>query len=148
MLTACANDTKLTLLLVLLSEIGLRLSALRHLRYYDLSTAENTARHVCSVLEKGRAKRNFVTSDRLKNAIERHLAQLRDIASDTGCPLADVCVFFNAMQPTEPVACVTLEDWVRKLARAADVTEVKVHPHAFRHTIVPSRKLASAHWRE
>ena len=35
-----------------------------------------------------------------------------------------------------PLASCTIEEWLRKLAQAAGVTEVKVHPHAFRHTIV------------
>jgi site-specific recombinase XerD len=135
MLAACATDSKLTLLLLLLSEIGLRHAALRHLKYYDLVDAAHQPRHICSVLEKGRARRNFVTSARLKDAITNHLQHIRSSVSDRGPELANIFVL-SEEQPIVPISYPTIIEWLRKLAKVAGVTEVIMHPHAFRHTIV------------
>jgi len=135
MLASCKSDSKLTLLLLILSEVGLRLAALRHLQYCDLVDETNEPRHICSVLEKGRARRNFVTSDRLKDAIRTHLARASDAVPLEECQIGKLYVF-SEVDPTVPVSPPTITCWLRKLAQAAGVTEINVHPHAFRHTIV------------
>jgi site-specific recombinase XerD len=135
MLEASKSDTRTTLLLVLLSEVGLRMAALRHLQYYDLVDEGDKPRHICSVVEKGHAKRSFVTSERLKDAIAAHLERVRCIASAGDFPLS-ACYVLSVEPPTEPVTPAAVSDWLRKLAKAAGVKDVQVHAHAFRHTIV------------
>ena len=133
MLTTSREDPKMHLLIVLLSEVGLRLSALANLKYCDLVDARDTPRHICNVLEKGRSRRSFVTSDQLKEAVAASSVRLRAVSTELGHTKIYV---FNELRPLVPVAVNTIGNWVRKIAARADVTGVKVHPHAFRHTIV------------
>ena len=115
----------------LLREIGLRASALCHLKYGMLIDETHTPRHVCRVPEKGRTWRSFVTSLPLKQAIKRYAEELRDSS------LADKDMYFlNPTHPDRPLCDGLVRRGLRQIAQAAGVTEVVVHPHAFRHTIV------------
>jgi integrase len=133
MLNVCQGDTKLTLLLVLLSEIGLRHTALMRLKYYDLMDGFHKPRRTTSVMEKGRAVRSFILSERAQQATSVHCKVIRDMASDTD--LHDFHVF-NLRQPSRPVSAPTLTEWLSDIAKKAGVSEVRVHAHCFRHTIV------------
>ena len=135
MFASCKNDTKITLLLRLLSEVGLRVSALRCLKYQDLIDEHGNPRHICRVIEKGKVRRNFVTSDRAKDDIRARVLHVCAKAPALNRNIHQMFVFSDA-RPLKPVASWTVEEWLRKIAKAAGVTGLTVHPHAFRHTIV------------
>jgi hypothetical protein len=69
MLEASKCDTRHTLLLRLLREVGLRVACLSNLKYGMLLDESHIPRHVCRVPEKNKSWRSFVTSTALKQAI-------------------------------------------------------------------------------
>ena len=131
MFDVCDGDHRWSLMLRLLREIGLRVSALCHLKYGMLIDETHTPRHVCRVPEKGRTWRSFVTSLPLKQAIKRYAEDLRDAA-----PANKDMYLLNPTRPERPVNPEVVRKGLQRIAQAAGVTEVVVHPHAFRHTIV------------
>ena len=136
MMEACKSDPKATLMLVLLREVGLRARALAHLRYFSLVDEAHEPRRVCSVPEKGQALRHFVASARLSEAIRRYYGFLRPLVDEAlGGRYADAFVFAGK-DLAKPVCRNMLWTYVRRAAAAGGVTDVRVHPHAFRHTIV------------
>ena len=138
MVAACKGDSKLILLMVLLSEVGLRQSAIRHLRLRDVADDRGEPRHICAVKEKCNARRCFVTSDKLKECIKNHATVISAAAEDAGRSPAEVYLMScpGATRSDAPVTSATIGQWLKKLAKSAGVTDVVVHPHAFRHTIV------------
>jgi integrase len=131
MFEACESDARWSLILRILREIGLRVSALGHLKYHMLLDAAHTPRHVCKVPEKGGKFRHFITSFPLKQAIKRYAELLHD-----SVPADGDMFLFNTCDPAKPLNGCTIRTCLTNIARAAGVKDVKVHPHAFRHTIV------------
>lgn len=131
MFEACKHDARESLLLRLLREIGLRAACLAHLKYFMLIDQTHTPRHVCRVPEKGCKWRSFVTSFPLKQAIKRYCETLRDCVATHG----DIYIFSTTC-PQKPPSQPFAGDAVKRIARKAGITDVVVHPHAFRHTIV------------
>lgn len=134
MFEVCRDDAKLTLVLTILKEVGLRNGALNLLQYYSLVDEHCQPRHSCNVREKAGARRVFITSENLKNVIRTYYAQL-DARLPEGVTRADVFIF-NEQDPMQPLTNQTLRTWLTRLGEAANVTGVHVHPHAFRHTLV------------
>ena len=138
----CRFDSERHLLLILLREIGLRVNALCHIRYRDLVDENHLPREQCQVYEKARTIRRFITSDKLKAAIARHCESLRTLELAEGVVLGDLYVFAGAASRVKPqkyfspTGTVTLRRWLKEIAELAGVSGVKIHPHAFRHTIV------------
>ena len=127
------NDAQATLILVLLSEIGLRRSALCHLKYSNLLDRTHTPLCTGRAFEKGRKWRFFITSTRLKQAIKSYAETVRgvaDVHSDGEFYL------LNPQQPERPLGDVKLGRIVGHYTKKAGVTEIRVHPHMFRHSIV------------
>ena len=92
-------------------------------------------RDVCAVPEKGNTKRHFETSLNLKKRIKVYSEYFRGQTKLDGSNAADTYVM-NLRNPQTAAA-----PWGDKphaaLAVEANVTEVCVHPHAFRRTINP-----------
>jgi integrase len=113
------------LVLVLLREIGLRIAAILHLRICMLIDPETkTARKMCTVPEKAQTKRQFVTSLFLRQTINVYYQQLAFESHDD-------YVFY----PSNLTSRSKMARHLKDIAKEAHVV-AKVHPHAFRHTIV------------
>ena len=137
MLEVCKDDKKLRLFLLLLSQVGLRIGAVANLKVNVLVDENNRPRQCCSVMEKGRARRACVLSSLVQEAVrdyfETELApQLRLEAA----PHPSRFHVFNALKPDAPPSTSTLRQWLQRIGALAGIVDVRVHPHAFRHTIV------------
>ena len=131
MFEACRDDARWSLILRILREIGLRVSCIGHLKYYMLLDSTHTPRHTCKVPEKGKQWRHFVTSLPLKQAIKRYAETMRDHVTERG----DIFLL-NPGEPSKPLSGDSMRSTLQSIAKAAGVVDVRVHPHAFRHTIV------------
>lgn len=128
---ASERDTRHTLLLRLLREVGLRIGCIVNLKYGMLVDNSHTPRHTCRVPEKAKSRRGFVTSTALKQAIKSHVEMMRQevaVNSDT--------YLFYTKNPQKPCSPPTIREMVKSVAASAGISDVHVHPHAFRHTIV------------
>ena len=131
LLESCKCDTRHTLVIILLREIGLRVSCLANMKYSMLLDDSHTPRHICRVPEKKKTWRSFVTSTALKQAIKNHAEMLRkhyNVNNDF--------YIFNTDNPTKPACTQMIQDMVKRVAEDAQISDVNVHAHAFRHTIV------------
>lgn len=126
-----AKDPCEELLLVLLREVGLRSSALAHMRYASLLDENHQPRTMCKVLEKGRRMRAFETSATLRDKIANAATFLREHVDEANI---HGCYVFNVRDPQKPSG--SLWETVKRIARDAGITDVVVHPHGFRHTLV------------
>ena len=128
-----SQDARATLVLVLLSEIGLRRSALCHLKYNNLLDRTHTPLCTGRALEKGRKWRCFVTSTRLKQAIKSYAETVRDVADAH----SDGDFFLlNPKRPEKPLDESALCRLLRAYVDKAGITDIHVYPHMFRHSIV------------
>lgn len=126
------GDTRWTLILTLLREIGLRRTALANIKYKMLVTDVHMPRVTCKVPEKGKTWRLFVTSGRLQSAIKAYSDHLRT----GGIDVSPDAYIFHPRDFSTPCDASSIYQGLRDIAKAAGVTEIEVHPHAFRHTIV------------
>jgi len=129
---AAARSPQDVLLVTLLREIGLRAGAVGHLRYYDIIDTFHRPKHLCRVMEKGRQIREFVTGPNLKRVIAAYIRWVgaRKLDADR------LYVFARSGHPYKPIVGGSLQQVLTRYANAAGITQVRVHPHAFRHTIV------------
>lgn len=144
MYNACNGDLRMTLILTLLREIGLRAGAICHLKFeHILTNCEKdegdsdgdgtvkrfSVRHLCRVPEKNGMTRSFVPTRRLETDILRYIEK-RGEKNLTG-----MTYVFNERNPNSPYPAASLSYQLRKLGKNANVVP-KMHAHAFRHTIV------------
>ena len=134
MLKVTSSDSRLFLLITLLREIGLRLGAVCNLKYTDI-IENNTPKHICKVLEKGKQYREFITSTNLKKAIASYIMYVQTHPVMKTHDLSEIYVFNNTTV-NKPVNNSTLSAQLKTIATQANVTDVDVHVHSFRHTIV------------
>ncbi len=120
------------LLITLLREVGLRAGAICNLKYKDIIDEFHKPRHYCKVLEKGHKYREFVTGPNLKLVIVTYIHHIK--GEDLNNP--DLYVFSRHKSFSKPLSTSTLGSHLKTIALNAGVTDVIVHPHAFRHTIV------------
>lgn len=130
MLETVKNNEMYTLIITILREIGLRSGAICNMRYGNLIDQYETPRHVCRVLEKGNKIREFVTGPNLKRKIVSYVATLTKFQ-----PIDKNTFLFN-VERNRPLPATTLSNKLKRIAIDAGVTDVVVHPHVFRHTIV------------
>jgi hypothetical protein len=104
------------LMLVLLREVGLRISALAHLRFCDFYDEHKRPREVCSVHEKAGSVRHFVPSCNVLDA----LAKLQN---------------WNLGANIFPTSRSAISCALKHIAKEAEV-KTPMHAHAFRHTLV------------
>jgi integrase len=130
------RDPRWAMLLTLLSTIALRNSAVGRLTYGMLVDDQHVPRDICNVPEKGRQVRQFKTPAVLKRSIKAFIDWYRPQIPDA----VDVFETFvgNAEDPHKPMGDRTLQRWVKRFAKRSEVTDVAVHPHAFRATLVGS----------
>ena len=134
-----ANNPFERLCLLLLREVGLRNGSLQHLRYDMLLDETHEPRHVCTVKEKGNKLRAFVCGPNLRAQIKVCSDVLRKHYDPEDLAGGYLLNFKNISKPLAPTI---IGDMLKRIASAANITEVKVHAHAFRHTLVT--KLVSA----
>lgn len=134
MLNVVKTDSRLFLLITILREIGLRLGAICNLKYTDI-IENNTPKHICKVLEKGNQYREFVTSTNLKKAIVSYIMYVQTHPLMKIHDILEIYVFNNTTV-IKPVSESTLGAQLKNIAIKANITEVDVHVHSFRHTIV------------
>ena len=125
------KDPSEDVLLTILTEIALRHGALANLKYIHLLDDNLMPRLECKVLEKGNIYRAFVPSNNLRIKIKRLAEFFRNHHIDENIMN---CYVFNFANPSKPSK--TIWETVHRIARDAGVTDVNVHPHAFRHTLV------------
>jgi site-specific recombinase XerD len=130
-----AKDPRQELIVTIFREVGLRVSAIGHLRYRMLMSEDGVPRDVCSVPEKGNTQRRFVTSPNLKKRIKVYIDYFRSVL-----PLGQYqdAYMMNLQDPTSPLSSNRIRGILTELATEAQIAGVHVHPHAFRHTIVGS----------
>jgi integrase len=126
-----AKDPAEEVMVTLLHEIGLRRSAVGHLQYHAVLDDNHEPREECAVREKGGKLRGFAPSVNLRTRIKRLSDFLRAHHNDE--QLRDAFLL-NLTDLTRPFGAVYFT--VRRLAQDAGITDVRVHPHAFRHTLV------------
>jgi len=134
LLNVASSDSRLFLLITILREIGLRLGAICNLKYTDI-IENNTPKHICKVLEKGKQYREFITSTNLKKAIASYIMYVQTHPIMKHHDISDIYVFNNTTV-TRPVNDSTISAQLKNLATQANITDVEVHMHSFRHTIV------------
>jgi integrase len=129
-LLAQKMDVAEAVILTLLVELALRNSAIRHLTYDTLiDPLTHLPRSVLSVLEKGNRLRPCAVSPNLARKIAA-------LAEHWGLNTPPKCYVLNLCHPHQPLSETTLREKLARIARDADITDVHVHPHAFRHTLV------------
>jgi len=130
MLDVVQDDPLYALIVTILREIGLRAGAVCNMRYGNIVDQHGTPRHICRVLEKGNKIREFVTGPNLKKKIVTYVATLEKFQ-----PIEQNTYLFN-VKKNKPLPATTLSNKLKRVALSAGVTDVVVHPHVFRHTIV------------
>ena len=134
LLGSASDSPRDSLMITLLREVGLRAGAICNLKYGHVADASRHPKHICRVMEKGRKIREFVTGPNLKRKI---VTYIRWVETHHGAADLDrLYVFSRESTPYDPLRHTTLLAILRRHARSAGVTEVTVHPHVFRHTIV------------
>ena len=134
MMKVVETDVRWTFILTVLREIGLRVSSICHLKYRMLLDETHMPRHVCRVPEKGCCWRSFITSPKLKATIKAYSDHLRQ-NEETSAPDTEAYMLLGDT-PGMPCDPSIIRKQLLNIAKAARVSEVHVHPHAFRHTIV------------
>lgn len=128
-----ARDPAQDVMLTILREVAVRATALGQIKYEMLVDENHAPRSLCKVPEKNNKLRCFKASENLTKKIQILTDQLRRTHTDeelVGCfPL-----HMNNIQV--PYSRANIYAFVRNLAKRANVTDVQVHPHAFRHTLV------------
>ena len=127
------SDPVEALLLGLLREVGLRKSCLCHLQYSMLLDDVHTPRDICIVPEKGKKMRQFVTSSNIKRLIKLYSDFIRKEHAVQDC--RDFYIF-NPRHPDTICSGSNIGYILKAIGKRAGITDVVVHAHAFRHTIV------------
>jgi site-specific recombinase XerD len=127
------DDPEKTLLLTILREIGLRRGALKNIQYKHIADL-STPKHSCRMIEKGNKYRNFITSPNLKRVIATYIHYIKNLIQDH----TDEYYLFGSPQTKyqTPISKGTISGWLKRIASYAGITDVIVHPHSFRHTLV------------
>lgn len=123
------------LILTLLVEIGLRVGAISYLKYQCLLDKNHEPLHECSVTEKFNKQRRFITSPNLKSKIKKASEYLILRYTDTDM-LYKLGYILNLKNIEEPLPKDSIANFLKRLAKDANIFNVHVHPHAFRHTLV------------
>lgn len=133
MLDNMKDDPVTLLMLTIFREIALRAGAVCNLKYDDIIDKYDNPKHICNVIEKGGKFREFVTSPNLKKKIVSYISHL---TKNHTMEDIDRNIYIFGNNPKKPLAHSTLLSRLKKIAIDSKVTDVNVHPHAFRHTIV------------
>lgn len=130
---AVTQDPAEDVILALLTDVGLRSGAIANMRYNILLTHNHVPRDVCEVMEKGRQMRTFQPTERVKTKAKILSDHLRSCHMDANL---SECFLLNLRNIREPLKPHIIRSIVCKIAQRAQVTEVEVRPHSFRHTLV------------
>lgn len=130
---ACLTDDPMgSLIVTLLQEVGLRRGVLTYMRYDHLVSRDHVPRTTCTVPEKGKTVRQFVTSPNLQKRIAVYVNHLRNHHT-----IDDPSKFFmfNMNDPLNPPPESMIGRFLHETATKACLS-IRVHAHAFRHTLV------------
>lgn len=137
MLKVVAESPRDKLIILLLREIGLRISSLCHLRVGDLYDIRmKQPKRICMVREKRQTMRQFVASERLQEAVQKYLLfceEEEEGGNGREKRNEEECYLFSS--ENSPIPRSTVNGMLKRVALHANV-EAKMHAHAFRHTIV------------
>ena len=121
-------STSHTLLISILTELGLRRSAVSFLKWQSLVDSNNQIKvGSCYVPEKQGATREFPITPKLREALSAHM-------NATSFNLGDYIFVSKSTGKPSLSLCVTmLKQIIREIPEGIDK---KIYPHLFRHTIV------------
>lgn len=159
-----ARNPAESLIIALLQQVGLRNSAIAHLRYDTLmDPTTGKPRDRGQVREKGNKIRHFILSPSLQSHVQLCADACLETCGgrrDTHGPYAtheqhaeethetdttqkqEPMYLLNLRKPTEPLSVNALGRILKRIAERAGIKGVKVHAHAFRNTLVTHLLLA------
>jgi hypothetical protein len=108
-------------------------TAIANLKYNMLLDDNNIPLEDCQIPEKGASMRDIVTSTTLQEKIKTFAEFYR---SEVKLEDYSQAFILNLRDPTNPISAASIRHLLTRLARNAKITGVRVHPHAFRHTLV------------
>lgn len=129
-----ASNPVETLILTLFREVALRNAAMAHIQYQMLLDENHNPRHECAVKEKFNKTRRFICSPNLKQKIKAASDFLRKSFTDD--IFQRECYLLNWKNPSQPLGAHALGLFLKNIALNAGISDVHVHPHGFRHTLV------------
>jgi integrase len=139
MMSDVANDPIRTVLLVILREFAFRATALGRVTYNTLfeSPSHNPQTHL-KILEKNNHVRCVLVSDNLKSKLIIMKELLRKAHAQSKEPEETIWSWFvfNPTDPKQPLSRTSIYSIMKALAKRQNITDVVVHPHAWRHTLV------------
>lgn len=126
----CDNtqDLRFRLMLRILKEIGLRVSALVALKVSDVVSPDGNPREKTSVYGKGKKLRHIMFGEVLRNDIKNYLLST-DLKQDS-------FLFPQKGNYSKHVTTQFVRKKLNQVADRCDIHGIHVHPHAFRHTLV------------
>lgn len=136
LIAATKNDTKMTLLLTILTQIALRNSAITHLQVKDFVNVDGTFKQSGSKIEKGNVVRYFLISKSLQEALDNYMREF-DIAPKD----QDRYLFFTSNSKTmtdKPINPSTLLHWIKNLCKECNIEGTFTNVHGFRSYMVNS----------
>ena len=139
MMDVVKDDVQMSLLFVIFREVALRGGCVSRLKYSDIIDEYHYPRHTCKVVEKGNKIREFVTSPNLKQHILKYITWVSNNRTQM-VTNTSIYVFSHQSPYNTPLCTSTMRGRLKKIAFTAGVTDVNVHPHAFRHTLVGKLK--------
>jgi site-specific recombinase XerD len=119
------------LMLTILREVGLRISALSSIQTKHFRTPDGATPRETTILEKGNKTRTFPISENLKVCIKNYMETYSDVATTK-----DAYIFHKHKQILLSCGSSVTRSRLQNLAKKAGVFGMHIHPHAFRHTIV------------
>lgn len=124
-------DSKNALIICILNEIGLRVSALAGMIVKNVVTPDKKIRKEAKVLEKGNKYRTFPISENLENTFNDYFQDYPLIILEQ-----DNWIFPSKKNSTNHISNSSIRRIIRNLSKESEIIGTHTHPHAFRHTLV------------
>jgi integrase len=131
---AHAEDPAEEVVLSLLHRVALRASATGNIKYEQLFDKHHNPNTQCVVLDKGNKKRYFMMPPDLREKCSRLSQFLRSLHADE--VLLKNCYPLNLSNIQKRYSYSSLCHLLARVAKKANITDVRIHPHAWRHTYV------------
>lgn len=128
---ACVKDTRFTLMLRMLKEVGLRINALVSLRVGDVLKKDGEPKQQTSIRDKGNRTRTLVFGNLLRSNIQAYVLD-RGVTTEN----MHAYLFPSSVESSKHISMNQVRKQLRKYADRCGIHGVHVHPHAFRHTLV------------
>ena len=128
--SACEGDSKWTLILTILREVGLRVGAICNLKVCDIMNDFGQPKHEGRSVEKGNKIRTFIIGPNLKRKIVTYAHDYEKLI-DRSLESQFIFGLENNKRPNISY----IEQRLKIIAKKAGL-ETNVYPHLFRHTLV------------